>query len=106
MFFCKVHFKLRPRLARHWLLLPPATRIGKVARGKDYSVHCSEKLLRRVQDLSGVGKVHSCLNLFGDRLERLVDIVRRIHARHVDIEVGRGDLVIFCLDVINHLQAS
>ena len=58
------------------------------------------------RDLSSVGEFHGRLNLFNDRLKRIVDIVRRIHTRRVELEVCRGDLAIVCLEEIDNLKES
>ena len=106
VFLREVSFKILPHIAFRWPLVPPAIRIGELARGEDQVVSRSHNLLRRVRGLSGVGEVHGRLNLFDDGIERLVDIVRRIHTCRVELEVFQGDLVIVSLGVINQLEES
>ena len=60
----------------------------------------------RLRDLSGVGEVHGRLNLLNDGLGRLVNIVQRIHACHVELEVCRGDLAVVCLEVIDSVDCA
>ena len=87
VFLRKVFFKLHPRLAFRWPLVPPSTCVGELARGEDQFVSRRHNLLWHVRDLSGIGKVHDRPNLFDYVLERLVDIVWGIHVRRVELEV-------------------
>ena len=103
---CEIYLKLRPRLACRRILFPQTTHVGEVYCGEDQVVRHGHDLLRRVHELSCAGVVHSCLNVFDDGLKWLVDIVWRIHARCVELEVCRGDLVIVRLELIDNLQES
>ena len=105
MFLRKVAIEFRPCLFCRRLVVPSVTRVSEVVRDKDEVVICPHNLLRSVQDLCGVGKVNVCLYFIDDSFKRLVNVVRCVHMRRVELEVCQGDLVVVCLEVIDHLQA-
>ena len=105
MFLRDVALEHLRRLVCRRFLVPSSASVGEIARDEDEVVGCRHYLFGHVWDLPSVVKVNVHINLINDRIERLIDVMRRIHPLSIDLEFRRDDLVLVFLGVIDHLQA-